>query len=160
MWRHRPRILWHGKVTWILWNGNITADRNCWSRWRRPPHFPARQPKEMNWMTKWNDYFGAQAVTRDDGCLPPQHSPMTWARLQRLWQREEAWLPGLCLFKSKWDDCDLLCREKAWHSSRHHHRNEARSLLVQRPDGLNFETFRTLKHRTENITQDSRRLSP
>jgi len=34
------------------------------------------------------------------------------------------------------------------------------SLLVQRPDGLNFETFRNMKHRTEDITQDSRRLSP
>ena len=48
-----------------------------------------------------------QAVAQDDGRPPPQHSPMGWARLQRLWQREEAWHPGLRSFISVQSSTDF-----------------------------------------------------
>ena len=56
---------------------------------------PARQVKKAELFVKTKLHLGTQALAVDDGQGPPPHSPMNWARLQQLWQREEARHRGL-----------------------------------------------------------------
>ena len=97
--RQRPWMLWNAVIFVTLDTQNQTAHWRRWSRWKLRRHFPARPPTKKLLNDRMKNCFGVQAETFDDGFLPPVHSPMSWGRLQRLWHREEAWLPGLCWFK-------------------------------------------------------------